>query len=155
MRRTGLMLVLLGTLLLALADGAALASPTAAVHRSQAAPVKLAANLECVPGEANATFTVRNLGSRTLTIEDDFHLFLFKVGPGGRELVSFAYVWPAPGFEVIAPGAAKTFLDLGLPMGTDDLSARRLLLEAEIFFEGSDQPARRFFSFPGCNPPQR
>ncbi len=31
-----------------------------------------------------------------------------------------------------------------------DLSARRLLLEAEVFFEGRRKPVRRIFSFPGC-----
>jgi hypothetical protein len=144
-----------GVLLLALSAGAALASQTAAVHRSQATPVKLLADLECASGGgANVTFTVRNIGNRTLTIEGDFHLFLDKLGPGGREPAVAAFVFPTPEFEVIAPGAAKTFL---VPMGTGeegepgiDLSARRLLLEAEVFFEGRDKPVRRHFSFEGC-----
>lgn len=155
MRQAGLLL--LGTLLLALAGGTALASPAAADHRSQAAPVKLSATtLECVPGEANVkSFTVRNLGKRTLKIDEDFHLFLYKVGSGGRELVSAAFFFVAPGFEVIEPGTAKTFRELGLPMKQRDLSARRLLVEAEVFFVGREKPVRHLFSFPGCNAPQR
>jgi hypothetical protein len=144
-------------LLLALSAASALASPTTAtVHRNQSAPVKLSADLECDPGGgANVTFAVRNIGKQTLTLENDFHLFLDKVGPGGRESVVAAFVFPAPAFVVIDPGAAKTFL---VPMGTSepgdpgvDLSgARRLLLEAEVFFEGHDKPVRRLFSFEGC-----
>ena len=142
--------------ILALETGPALASPTTAdLHRNQPTPVKLSADLECAPGGgANVTFTVRNIGKRTLTLEDDFHLFLDKVGPGGREPVIAAFVFPAREFKVIAPKAAKTFL---VPMGTGeegepgvDLSARRLLLEAEVFFEGRDKPVRRHFSFEGC-----
>jgi hypothetical protein len=160
MRRAGLMMLLLGTLLLALAGGAALASPAAAAHRSQAAPVKLSAtNLKCVRGEAIVEpFTIRNLGKRTLTVDDErfgIRLFLFTVGPGGRELVGITGVVPAPGSEVIEPGTAETFLDLGLLMGPDDLSARRLLVEAENFFVGREKPVRHLFSFPGCNAPQR
>jgi hypothetical protein len=157
MRRMGLLL--LGTLLLVLAGGAALASPAAADHLSQAAPVKISAtNLECVPGEANLkSFTVRNLGKRTLTIDKrfGFRLFLFTVGPGGRELVGITVVAPAPGSEVIEPGTAERFFDLGVPMGPRDLSARRLLVEAEVFFVGREHPVRHLFSFPGCNAPQR
>jgi len=152
MRRTRLM-ALVGALLLVLVAGAALTRPADA--RTQAAPVRLLADLTCAPGGgANVTFTVRNLGHRTLTIKNDFHLFLDKIGPGGRESAMAAFVFPAPDFEVIAPGAAKTFL---VPMGTAeagepgvDLSARRLLLEAEVYFEGRDKPARRLFSFEGC-----
>jgi hypothetical protein len=139
-----------------LAGGAALASPTAADDRSQAAPVKLSATLECVPGEANVrSFTVRNVGKRTLKFDNDFHLFLYKVGPGGRELVSGAFFVVAPGFKVIEPGTAKTFRELGLPMRPRDLSAWRLLVEAEVFFVGREEPVRHLFSFPGCNAPQR
>jgi hypothetical protein len=153
--RSVIMALAIGVLLLVLSAGAALASQTAAVHRSQATPVKLYADLECAPGGgANVTFTVRNIGSRTLTIEDDFHLFLDKLGPGGREPAIAAFVFPAPEFKVIAPGAAKTFL---VPMGTGeegepgvDLNARRLLLEVEVFFEGRDKAVRRHFSFEGC-----
>jgi len=136
-----------------LVAGGALARPAEA--RIQTAPVKLLADLACAPGGgANVTFTVRNVGIRRLTIKDDFHLFLDKVGTGGREFVIAAFVFPAPEFQVIAPGAKKTFL---VPMGTGeegepgvDLSARRLLLEAEVFFEGLRKPARGLFSFEGC-----
>ena len=155
MRRTG-PITLVGALLLVLVAGAALARPAEAqAAEAQAAPVKLLADLACAPGGgANVTFTVRNLGIRTLTIEDDFHLFLDKVGRGGRKPVIAVFVFPAPEFKVIAPGAKKTFL---VPMGTGeegepgvDLRARRLLLEAEVFFEGLRKPARGLFSFEGC-----
>jgi hypothetical protein len=148
---------LVGLLLLVLLAGAVLTRPADA--RTQAAPVRLLADLTCASdGGANVTFTVRNLGHRTLTIENDFHLFLDKVGPGGRESAIAAFVFPAPGYEVIAPGAATTFV---VPMGTPDeegelgvdLSARRLLLEAEVFFVGRDKPARHLFSFEGCAAP--
>lgn len=150
-----IMALSIGLLLLALGAGAALASPPDAAHRSQPAPVRLFADLECASGGgANVTFTVRNVGRQTLTIDNDFHLFLDKVETGVREPVSAVFVFPAPEFQVIAPGAAKTFL---VPMGTGeedepgaDLSARRLLLEAEVFFEGRDKPVRRHFSFAGC-----
>jgi hypothetical protein len=154
MRRV-IMALAVGVLLLALSAASALASPTVAVHRDQPAPVKLFTNLRCAPGGgANVTFTVRNVGQRTLTIKDDFHLFLDKVGPAGREPAIAAFVFPAPEFKVIRPGAQKTFL---VPMGTSeegepgvDLTARRLLLEAEVFFEGWGKPVRRHFSFEGC-----
>lgn len=154
MRRV-IMALGVGILLLALSAASALASPAATVHRSQPTPVKLAADLQCAPGGgANVTFTVRNVGNRTLELDDDFHLFLDKIDPGGRQPASAVFVFPAPAFKVIAPGAAKTFL---VPMGTGeegdpgvDLSARRLLLEAEVFFEGRDKPVRRHFSFEGC-----
>lgn len=152
--RAALFLVGLAAIL-ALGAGLALASPSDVAHRSQPAPVRLFADLDCASGGgANVTFTVRNIGGRTLTLEDDFHLFLDEVGPGGRKPVTAAFVFPAREFKVIAPGAAKTFL---VPMGTGeedepgaDLSARRLLLEAEVFFEGRDKPVRRLFSFEGC-----
>src|SRR5215207_2627054 len=156
MRRRVIVALAVGVVvLLALSAGASLASPIAVVHQSQPTRVKLLADLECAPGGgANVTFTVRNIGNRTLTIEDDFHLFLDKLGPGGREPAVAVFVFPAREFEVIAPGAAKTFL---VPMGTGEegepgveLSARRLLLEAEVFFEGRDKPVRRHFSFEGC-----
>jgi hypothetical protein len=154
MRRPGLITVV-GVLLLVLVAGAVLTRPVDA--RTQPAPVRLLADLACAPGGgADVTFSVRNLGNRTLTIENDFHLFLDTVRPGGRESAIAAFVFPAPGYEVIAPGAATTFL---VPMGTPDeegepgvdLNARRLVLEAEVFFEERQQPVRRHFSFAGCD----
>ena len=155
MKRFGLITLVAASLVVLIA-GAALASPADA--RTQAAPVRLLADLTCpAGGGVDVTFTVRNLGKRTLTIENDFHLFLDKVGPRGRESVSAVFVFPAPGFQVIPPGEKKTFL---VPIGTAeegdpgaDLSARRLLLEAEVFFEGREKPVRRLFSFEGCPEP--
>ena len=156
MKRFGLITLVAASLVVLIA-GAALASPADA--RTQAAPVRLLADLTCpAGGGVDVTFTVRNLGKRTLTIENDFHLFLDKVGPRGRESVSAVFVFPAPDFAVIAPGSESTFLvpigtaEEGEPAGAD-LSARRLLLEAEVFFEGREKPVRRFFSFEGCPEP--
>ncbi len=111
----------MGALLLALAAGAATTSPSTVGDRSQAAsqaaPVKLLADLEYAPGGgANVTFTIRNVGKRTLTLRDDFHLTLTKVRPGGQEPVGVVFfVFPAPEFSVIAPGTERTFL---VPIGT-------------------------------------
>ena len=156
MRRFGL-IALVAESLVVLIAGAALARPADA--RTQAAPVRLLADLACAQGGgADVTFTVRNLGHRTLTIENDFHLVLDKVEPGGREFVGAVFVFPVPELAVIAPGGKSTFL---VPIGTAeegepgvDLSAaRRLLLEAEVFFEGREKPVRRLFSFEGCPEP--
>jgi hypothetical protein len=112
MRRMRL-IALVGALLLVLLAGAALTRPAEA--RTQAAPVRLLADLTCASsGGANVTFTVRNLGHRTLTIENDFHLFLDKVVAEGREFASLVFVFPAPEFAVVAPGAKETFR---VPMG--------------------------------------
>jgi len=153
MRGVGLIAATMCAVLISLAFGAVSASPTTA--KTQAAPVRLSAELVCADGGgANVTFTVRNVSKGTLTINDDFHLFLDKVGRGGRQPSIAAFVFPAPEFKVIAPGTRKTFL---VPMGASeegepgvDLAAKRLLLEAEVFFEGRKHPARRLFSFPGC-----
>jgi hypothetical protein len=155
MRRSGL-ITLVGVLLLLVVAGAALARTADA--RTQAAPVRLLADLTCAQGGgANVTFTVRNLGHRTLTINPDFHLFLDKFGPGGREFAGAVFVFPIPELAVIAPGGKSTFL---VPIGTAeegepgaDLSAWRLLLEAEVFFEGREKPVRQLFSFEGCPEP--
>ncbi len=121
----------------------------------QAAPVRLLADLACTEhGGAEVTFTVRNLGRETLEIDPDFHLSLSAVRPGGPELIGIVFVFPAPGFDVIAPGGESTFIvpiaaaEPGEPGAT--LQGRRLLLEAEVFLAGREHPARRIFSFPGC-----
>ena len=153
MRRAGLM-ALVGVLLLLLVAGAALARPVDS--QTQAFRTSLLADLTCARGGgANVTFTVRNLGNRPIRIKDDFHLVLEKVEPGGRELVGAVFVFPVPEFALIAPGSASTFV---VPIGTKDpgqtgvnlRNARRLLLEAEVFFKGREQPVRRQFSFAGC-----
>ena len=125
-------------------------------REGQAAPVRLLASLTCVEGGgAEVTFTVRNLGRESLDINPDFHLSLTAVRPAGPEVVGIVFVFPAPGFDLIPPGGKSTFI---VPIATADpgdpgasLQARRLLLEAEVFFAGRDHPARRVFSFPGCN----
>jgi hypothetical protein len=155
MRRFGLITLVAASLVVLIA-GVALARPADA--RTQPAPVRLLAELTCVPsGGAEVKFTVRNLGNRTLTIDPDFHLVLDKVEPEGREFVGAVFVFPIPELAVIAPGSKSTFI---VPIGTAeegepgaDLSARRLLLEAEVFFEGRENPVRRLFSFVGCTAP--
>ncbi len=104
-------------------------------------------------GGADVKLTIRDLGNRTLTINPNFHLFLDKIGPGGRKAVDALFVFPAPQFAVIAPGSESTFL---VPIGTGepgepgaDLSARSPLLKAEVFIEERDKPVRRPFSFEG------
>ena len=151
---------------------AALSSPAAAARAtgggqgsgvgqgSQAAPVRLIADLACLrDGGAEATFTIRNLRRAPLTIDGDFHLGLEPVRAGGRAPGPIVFVFPAPGFGVIPPGEERTFV---VPMGDAepgsgepgvDLSARRLVLGAEVFLEGRDRPVRRHFSFPGCRTP--
>jgi hypothetical protein len=150
-------ITLVAASLVVLVAGVALASPADA--RTQAAPVRLLADVTCpTGGGVDVTFTVRNLGKRTLTVENDFHLILDKVEPGGREFVGAVFVFPIPELADIAPGGKSTFL---VPIGTAeegepgvDLSnARRLLLEAEVFFEGREKPVRRPFSFAGCPEP--
>lgn len=117
------------------------------------APVHMDATLACVAGGgASVTFTVRNLGHATLTIHDEFDLALSAVRPGGPQPVALAFVFPAPGFDVIAPGESKTFI---VPIGGDgessvSLQAKRLLLDATVWFEGRSQPVTRTFTFPGC-----
>lgn len=137
------------TLLVAVAPwrSAEAAGPTSA------APVRMDAALACVAGGgASVTFTIRNLGHTTLTIHDEFDLALSAVRPGGPQPVVLAFVFPAPGFNVIAPGESKTFI---VPMGGDgesgvSLQARRLLLDASVWFEGRPQPVTKTFTFPGC-----
>src|SRR3712207_282960 len=155
MRRFGLITLVAASLVVLIA-GVALAK--AADAQTQAAPVRLLADLSCPPaGGADVTFTVRNLGKRTLTIENDFHLVLDEVEPGGGEFVGAVFVFPVPELAVIASGGKSTFL---VPIGTAeggelgvDLSARRLLLEAEVFFEEREKPVRRLFSFEECPEP--
>ena len=120
-----------------------------------AAPVDLAADLRCLPsGGAAISLTIRNLGRETLRIAGDIHLTLSAVRPGGPEGVSALFIFPAPGADVVAPGGEQTFwLITGEPTPgkpDDRLSARRLIVEAEVWFEGRDAAVRRHFSFPGC-----
>ena len=158
------LLVLVGSVALparaAAAQAAGVGQGSGARQGSQAAPVRLTADLACLrDGGAEVTFTIRNLGRAPLAIDTDFHLGLELVRAGGREPGPIVFVFPAPGFEVVPPGGERTFV---VPMGDAepgtgepgaDLSARRLILGAEVFFEGRTQPVRRHFSFPGCPSP--
>ena len=135
--------------------GSVLAHPVAAASVNGATPVKLSTDLTCASGGgAIVTFTIRNLSQRTLEIEDDFHLLLGAVTLRGLALRSEVFVFPAPGFDVIAPDAEQTFV---IPMGTAEggepgvnLHALRLILRAQVWFEEQDRPITRYFSFPGC-----
>jgi hypothetical protein len=100
------------------------------------------------------TFTVANKGPGPVVLDDDFHLFLDMVTAGGRAFAGAVFVFPAPGLDTIAPGGTVTFQ---VPIGDAvegepgrDLSAHRLLLEAEVFLVGQDTPIVRHFTFPGC-----
>lgn len=137
--------------------GAALVAPTGevpAAERTQApraAPVRLAAHFECVSDRrASLSFTIENIGRRPLAIDQDFHLSLERVVAGGHEPITMLFVFPAPGFDVIPPSEQRTFM---VPVDTDEagaLDGRRLILGADVFFEGRDRPATRHFSFSGC-----
>lgn len=125
------------------------------VAAAQPAPVRVKAELDCVTGGgADVRLSVRNLSRRTLAIEPDFHLTLYAVRAPGRQPVTVAFVFPVPDFAKLPPHGSSTF---PVPMGTGeggepglDLTARRLILESEVWFKGRNQPVRRFFSFPGC-----
>ncbi len=142
--------------LLSLVFVTVLIKPADAAHSSQATPVRLHAALTCVSGDVvNLTFTIQNIGHRTLTIDSDMHLYFAKVTRGGPQLATILFMWPAPDFKVVPPGQSRTFMtgpvlieEPGTQVGP---SARRLLLEAEVRFVGRDKPVRRIFSFPGCN----
>jgi hypothetical protein len=144
---------------LAVACVASVAAPVGVAASAQGAPVRLTAELACLPtGGATVTFSVQNLGRTTLRMADDFHLELTAVRRGGAESTLIAFVFPIPELAVIEPGGKSTFI---VPMGDAieegevgaDLSGRRLVLEAEVFFEGRPKPARRVFSFPACPAP--
>jgi hypothetical protein len=119
--------------------------------------VRLVADLECLAaGGAHISFTIENVGPRRIRIDPDFHLIL-RARRVGDDVGAIAFVFPAPGFDVIPRGESRTFeIDLGeafegLP-GTD-LSGLRLHLEAEVSLRGRTHPAVRTFSYPACDPP--
>lgn len=161
MKRLTLLLTF-GAVMLALAAAGALASPAAAKSpasmHSQGVPVKLLADLECGPnGGAFVTFTIRNIGTRPLTLID-LHIELTKVEAGGQQGVGVLFVFPAE--PRLAPGEEQKFLlEIGTPFegdpGVDLSKAQRLILGSAVFFEveKGDRPAavrQRHFSFPGC-----
>lgn len=122
-----------------------------------AAGVRLSADIGCLPsGGAHVSFSIENLGPRRLRIDPDFHLRL-NATRVGDDVGTIVFVFPAPGWDVIRPGASRTFeIDMGeasegLP-GTD-LSGLRLHLEAEVWLAGRAHPAVRTFSFAACDPP--
>ncbi len=118
--------------------------------------MRLAADLTCLSGGGvEVVFTVRNVGARPLTIENDFHLTLSVVRGRGLVFGGVVFVFPAPGFQVIPPGESRTFrVPIGDAVGGEggtDLSGRGLILEAEVWFVGRDGVVRRNFWFPACN----
>ena len=127
-----------------------------------AAPVRLTldASLTCqAGGGAEVAFTITNHRAAEQHLRGDFHLFLGAVRAGGLKLVSALFVFPAPGFDTIGPGEERTFV---LPFGTAipeagepgiDLSARRLVLDADVFVDGRDPAIHQTFTYPGCRPP--
>jgi hypothetical protein len=143
------------TLIVALTTAATLITAVPAV--ANPAAVRLFADVDCLrTGGAHIAFTIENVGPRRVRIDPDFHLRL-NATRVGEDVGAIAFVFPAPGWDVIPPGEARTFqIDLGeafegLP-GTD-LSGLRLHLEAEVWLAGRPNPAVRTFSFPACEPP--
>ncbi len=132
-----------------------LATPVTAAGPNAARRVRLAADVACLAeGGVTVTFTVANKGPAPVVLDDDFHLFLDMVTAGGRAFAGAVFVFPAPDLDTIAPGGTVTFQ---VPIGDAvegepgrDLSAHRLLLEAEVFLVGQDSPIVRHFTFPGC-----
>lgn len=129
----------------------------AAPASARGAGVRLSADLACFDsGGVHISFTIENLGPRRIRIDPDFHLIL-RARRVGDDVGAIAFVFPAPGFDVVPSGESRTFeLDLGeafegLP-GTD-LSGLRLHLEAEVWLRGRSNPAVRTFSYPACDPP--
>ena len=132
-----------------------------AAHGSQARPVRLTAQLACLPaGGAGVKFSIANIGRRSVAIDEDFHLRLTIVRSGGPEFGGIVFVFPIPELAVISPGGMSTFL---VPIGDAvepgelgvDLSGHRVLLEADVFLDGRRQPVGRLFSFRGCSAPSR
>jgi hypothetical protein len=139
---------------------AAVALSLATVVPASAGPaaVRLSADVVCLrSGGAHIAFTIENVGPRRVRIDPDFHLWL-KVTRVGDDVGAVAFVFPAPGWDVIPAGQARTFqLDLGEAfegqLGTD-LSGLRLHLSSQVWLAGRPNPAVRTFSFPACAPPQ-
>jgi hypothetical protein len=136
-----------------------LAQAAHAAPASQATPVRLTAQLTCLPaGGASVTFSVANIGRRLVVIEQDFHLELTVVRSSGLQPAGLVFVFPIPELAMIGPGTQSTFL---VPIGDAiepgelgvDLSGHRLLLEADVFLEGRRKPVRRLFSFRACPAP--
>lgn len=121
------------------------------------AAVRLSASVDCLrAGGAHIAFTIENVGPRRVRIDPDFHLRL-NATRAGDDVGAIAFVFPAPGWDVIPSGGSRTFqIDLGEGFegspGTD-LSGLRLHLEAEVWLVGRPNPAVRTFSFPACEPP--
>ena len=119
----------------------------------QATPVKMSASFDCNEFEIQITFTIANVGKEILDITD-FHLLLAAVGPDGPTPLGFLHITPAPEFDKISPGEEATFL---LPFSREgepeDAEYRRLVVGAEILFEGRDKPVIRHFTFAPCSTP--
>lgn len=153
---TAFMLPKVGLLFLALLAAGGLSNQAVAAGAAPAAPVRLDAELACLEaGGAEVTLTIRNLGREALALSGDFHLLLELVQPGGIHSGVVAFVFVGPGSEVVPAGGEQVY---GVPLGAAvpgvepgmDLRAKRLLLEAELWFVGYDQPVHRRFTFPGC-----
>jgi len=133
-----------------------LTAPVVGASPGSAGRVRLDAGLTCLAGGgATVTLTIRNEGTETVVLQGDFHLFLEKVVRGGHEGAGVVFVFPAPGFNTVAPGGEVTFQ---VPIGESiegepgsDLSGHRLVLEVEVFLAGRGQPLVRHFVFPGCD----
>jgi hypothetical protein len=130
-----------------------------AVAHAAPSRISLDATLSCErTGGALVTFTISNRGKSDQRLSSDMHLVLDAVRPGGRKPVRAVFVFPAFGRDLVPAGGQQTFV---LPFGTAvpeagepgiDLSARRLILDAEVFVAGRDHAIRGTFTFRGCPP---
>lgn len=142
---------------LVIVAAAALSIAAAAPATANPAAVRLSAEVACFrTGGVHISFTIENVGPRRVRIDPDFHLRL-NATRVGDDVGAIAFVFPAPGWDVIPSGQARAFaIDLGEAfegeVGTD-LSGLRLHLEAEVWLAGRPSPAVRTFSFAACEPP--
>lgn len=153
--RRGLITVVCATVLVGLTG--ALAPPVAGAGPLQRPLVQYRASLECQSdGSATLIFTITNTGSQTLWIQDDFQLNLWANDLGRSRLAGRLIVFPAPGFDVIAPGDTSRFVlpldatDDGSGDGAQGLASTRLVIEAQVWFVGWDLPVTRNIPLRGC-----
>lgn len=143
-------------LMVAIVLGVALHGYAAGADPYQRVPVEFVVNLTCLPGGgASIAVTIGNHGRIALRIRDDFRVSLSSVYAEGSAFVSVVYVLPELQQSTIEPGGSQTFTVLmgdAEPLETaGDLnaSARQLVVEAKVFFEGLHEAVRGLFPFSG------
>jgi hypothetical protein len=107
-------------------------------------------------GGATLEFTLTNRGSHEQRLSSDLHLTLDAVRAHGRKTVLTVFVFPMFGFDTVPAHGDRAFIvpfGVAVPEAQEpgvDLSARRLILRAEVFLAGWDRAIKRSFSFAGC-----